>query len=121
MRTLVMGDIHGAYQALIQCLDRAGFVPGIDRLIQLGDVVDRGPDSYECVEYLLSIPNLVAIKGNHDEWLHEFITTGYHTGNWAHGGNATIQSYGARLAKPVVIIPKTGGIYKTSIDVKDIP
>ena len=121
MRTLLMGDIHGAYAAMVQCLDRAGFIPGTDRLIQLGDVVDRGPDSYECVESLIGLTNLVALKGNHDEWLHEFITTGYHTGRWAHGGRATIQSYGSRLGEPVKIIPKTGGGCKTSFEPHNIP
>jgi serine/threonine protein phosphatase 1 len=121
MRTLVMGDIHGAYTAMVQCLDRAGFIQGVDRLIQLGDVVDRGPDSYECVEYLIGVPNLITLRGNHDDWLNDFITTGYHPGGWAHGGKATIQSYGARLAEPVKIIPKAGGSCKTSLEPKDIP
>ncbi len=121
MRTLVMGDIHGAYKPMIQCLERAGFVPGTDRLIQLGDVVDRGPKSYECVDYLLTVPNLISIKGNHDDWLYDFIISGYHAGGWAHGGKATILSYGERLKDPVKIIPKTGGGCKTSLEEKDIP
>ncbi len=121
MRTLVMGDIHGAYTAMMQCLERANFIAGIDRLIQLGDVVDRGTQSYECVEYLLKVPGLIALKGNHDDWFCDFIKTGYHTAGWAHGGKATIQSYGERLREPVTIIPKTGGGCKTSLVENDIP
>lgn len=116
-----MGDIHGAYQAMLQCLDRAGFVRGTDRLIQLGDVVDRGPESWECVQYLSRLPNLIALKGNHDDWFCDFITTGYHPGNWAHGGKETILSYGKDLEEPVRIIAKTGGTYKTSLVPGEVP
>ena len=121
MRTLVMGDIHGSYLALQQCLERCRFDPLADTLIQLGDVVDRGPQTYECVEVLRSLPNLIALRGNHDDWLHDFITTGYHTGNLAHGGRATILSYVQRLEEPVKIIHKTDGGSKTSLVEKDIP
>jgi serine/threonine protein phosphatase 1 len=38
MRTLVMGDIHGAHKALVQCLEKSGFNMEHDRLIQLGDI-----------------------------------------------------------------------------------
>lgn len=116
-----MGDVHGAYQALQQCLERCHFDPSVDTLLQLGDVVDRGVQSYECVEMLLSIPKLIALKGNHDDWFCDFITTGYHTSNWAHGGKETILSYGKDLEVPVRIIAKTGGTYKTSLMQKDIP
>jgi serine/threonine protein phosphatase 1 len=44
MRTLVMGDIHGAYKALVQCLEKAKYDPSADTLILLGDVTDRYPD-----------------------------------------------------------------------------
>lgn len=67
-KTFVMGDIHGAYKALMQCVERSGYNPATDRLIQLGDVADGWPEVYECVEYLRNLPHLVAIQGNHDEW-----------------------------------------------------
>jgi serine/threonine protein phosphatase 1 len=121
MRTLVMGDIHGAFRALEQCLERCHFDPSMDNLIQLGDVVDRGPQTFECVEYLLSIPKLIAIRGNHDDWFHDFLETGYHTNSWKHGGMATILFYGERLEEPVKIVHKIDGGSKTSLVEKDIP
>jgi len=39
-RTLVIGDIHGAYKALVQCLERSGFDKEKDTLITIGDVCD---------------------------------------------------------------------------------
>ena len=71
-RTLVIADIHGAHRALRQVLERADFDPEEDLLISLGDITDNWPESAECVEELLGIRNLVAVKGNHafmaSEW-----------------------------------------------------
>ena len=67
MRSFVMGDIHGAYKAMEQCFERAGFDKDKDQLIQLGDIVDGYEDVYESMELLLSIPKLISIKGNHPD------------------------------------------------------
>jgi serine/threonine protein phosphatase 1 len=55
MKTFVIGDIHGNYRALLQCLERSGFNKEIDTLIQLGDVADGWSETAECVEELLRI------------------------------------------------------------------
>jgi serine/threonine protein phosphatase 1 len=77
-----MGDIHGAYKAMIQCLDRSNFDPSGDMLIQLGDVTDGYPEVFECVGELLKIPHLVPLKGNHDDWFDEFCKTDFHPYFW---------------------------------------
>ena len=99
MRTFVMGDIHGAYKAFMQCMERSGFDYEKDRLIQLGDIADGYEEVYECVEELLKIRNLVAIKGNHDDWFNEFIRTGYHPRHWTNGAEATLRSYGKQTGQ----------------------
>lgn len=68
MRTFVMGDIHGAYKALRQCITRSGFDLIYDKLILLGDVADGWDEVPECVDLLMEIKNLVWCIGNHDEW-----------------------------------------------------
>ena len=120
MRTFVMGDIHGAHKALQQCLERAAFDRDRDTLIQLGDVADGFGDVYDCVEELLKIPNLVAIKGNHDEWLHQFILTAYHPVEWKQGGKATAKSYLRLIGKENKILYNGGG-YKTALNPADMP
>lgn len=94
MRTFAMGDIHGAYKALVQCLERSGFDKEKDTLIQLGDVADGWSETFECVEELLKIKNLIAIQGNHDFWTLQWMASGYmidtHRGQ---GGQATMNSY----------------------------
>jgi Calcineurin-like phosphoesterase/Polyketide cyclase / dehydrase and lipid transport len=89
MKTFVLGDIHGVSRALDQCMDRSVFDFENDCLIQLGDVVDGYADVYECVETLLRVKHLIALKGNHDDWFLEFIRTGYHPTGWNFGGKAT--------------------------------
>jgi serine/threonine protein phosphatase 1 len=93
-RTFVMGDIHGHYQAFKQCLERCSFNIEYDLLIQLGDVSDRHPETALVVEALLKITNLIAIRGNHDEWTRKWLATDEMATEWVtNGGKATIESY----------------------------
>jgi serine/threonine protein phosphatase 1 len=92
-KTFVVGDIHGSYKALKQVLTRSGFRYDTDTLIQLGDIVDGWGDSYECVEELLKVNNLISIRGNHDEWFTQFLNTSKHPIDWGAGGLATKNSY----------------------------
>lgn len=120
MSTYVIGDLHGQHQSLKQCLIKCNFDYNQDTLIQLGDVVDGGDEVFECVEELLKIKNLIAIKGNHDDWFLDFIKTGFHPADWAYGGINTIRSYATKVNK-TPIIRKTRKGYKTSINPEDIP
>ena len=52
MKTFAIGDIHGAYKALVQCLERSKFDYDNDRLIVMGDVVDGYPDVKRCFDEL---------------------------------------------------------------------
>ena len=92
-RTFVIGDIHGAYRALRQCLERSGFEED-DHLICLGDVCDGWPETKECVDYFLRLKHLTYILGNHDFWTHEWMLTGKIETFWRdQGGEGTIRSY----------------------------
>lgn len=94
MRTFVIGDIHGAHRALLQCLERSGFDPRADRLISLGDVSDGWPETFEAVEALLGLHHHVAIAGNHDLWTKDWLVFGAMAPGWLpQGGQATVDSY----------------------------
>lgn len=89
----VIGDIHGAYKALKQCLERSNFDYEKDELITLGDICDGYSEVYECVEELLKIKSRTDIRGNHDDrWL-TFIEDGSHPCTFSQGGIATLKSY----------------------------
>jgi len=93
-KTFVIGDIHGAHRALVQCLQRARFDYKTDHLISLGDVCDGWPDTPACIEELMKIENLTYILGNHDVWTIEWMQTSEADEVWLRqGGEATINSY----------------------------
>ena len=64
-RDLAVGDIHGHFQRLQQCLDQANVDPETDRLFSVGDRVDRGPHSAEALAWLAK-PWFHAVQGNHE-------------------------------------------------------
>lgn len=72
MSHYVMSDIHGCYDEFIKMLKLIDFNDDEDTLILLGDYIDRGPKSYEMVEWLKSHVrnNIITLRGNHEE---EFI------------------------------------------------
>jgi serine/threonine protein phosphatase 1 len=89
-----MGDVHGAYKALKQCLIRADFDYENDVLINLGDVCDGWPETKSCIYELMKIKNLTYILGNHDLWTLEWMKTGSPDDLWLRqGGAATVNSY----------------------------
>ncbi|GAB3348528.1 metallophosphoesterase family protein [Arachidicoccus ginsenosidivorans] len=120
MRTFVMGDIHGAFKAMKQCLQRSDFDIEKDCLIQLGDIVDGYEDVFECIETLLSIKNKVLIKGNHDDWFRSFFETDYHPALWQYGGKGTLLSYLRHAGKKTKLIASGRG-FKSAFNASDIP
>ena len=64
MKTLIYSDVHGNLPAFEKMLIEEG---PCDKYICLGDLVNYGPWSNECVELALSLPNTEIIMGNHEE------------------------------------------------------
>lgn len=64
----VVGDLHGHYTNLMDELDACGFDSTKDRLLCVGDLVDRGPESLECLR-LLEQPWFFACLGNHEDMM----------------------------------------------------
>jgi serine/threonine protein phosphatase 1 len=93
-KTFVLGDIHGAYRALTQVLERSSFDNENDRLMFLGDVADGWPDTKQAIDELLKIKNLVHLMGNHDVWALQWMETREAPEIWLdQGGRATCDSY----------------------------
>jgi bis(5'-nucleosyl)-tetraphosphatase (symmetrical) len=65
--TFLVGDVQGCYSALRRLLVHAGFDARVDRLVLLGDLVNRGPESLEVLEFAMSLGDAcTTILGNHD-------------------------------------------------------
>lgn len=67
-RDFFVGDIHGEYDLLLFQLKVAGFNEKYDRLFALGDLINHGPDSVNCL-MLLKADWFFSVKGNHEEML----------------------------------------------------
>jgi serine/threonine protein phosphatase 1 len=97
MRHLAIGDIHGCSRALDALL--AAVSPRADdRLITLGDYVNRGPDSRGVLGRLLQLHRLgqlIPLRGNHEEMMLEARESDAHLGLFLNvGGDRTLASYG---------------------------
>lgn len=64
-RDFFVGDIHGAYRLLREALQDVDFDAAIDRLFSVGDLIDRGEASLECLS-LAREPWFFAVRGNHE-------------------------------------------------------
>lgn len=67
MTTYVVGDIQGCFQPLRKLLDKISFDPSVDRLISVGDLVNRGPQNLETMRFCKALGNAFnMVLGNHD-------------------------------------------------------
>jgi hypothetical protein len=67
-RSVIVGDVHGCRQELEALLALVRFVPKADRLILVGDLVTRGPDSLGTLAVVKGLDGR-AVRGNHEEKL----------------------------------------------------
>jgi bis(5'-nucleosyl)-tetraphosphatase (symmetrical) len=67
MTTYAVGDLQGCYAPLRELLDRVQFDPARDVLWLTGDLVNRGPQSLECLRFVKALGNAAqTVLGNHD-------------------------------------------------------
>jgi bis(5'-nucleosyl)-tetraphosphatase (symmetrical) len=65
VRRIFVGDIQGCREPLERLLAKLAFVPGEDRLLPCGDLVNKGPDSPGVVALLMQL-GAEPVLGNHD-------------------------------------------------------
>ncbi|WP_018237333.1 metallophosphoesterase family protein [Ensifer sp. BR816] len=101
--TFAVGDIHGCLRelnALLAAIE--SFAPG-GRVIFLGDLVDRGPESRGVVERIMAGPTKsnwqwVTLKGNHEDMLLSARKGLAEMSSWLmNGGDETLDSYGGAI------------------------
>lgn len=94
-RDFVIGDLHGAYNRLMQFMDFINFDKSKDRIFSVADLVDRGPQSLECL-MLIYEPWFFSVRGNHEQLMVDFFDDGPTGMWWAPNGG----SWGLQYARP---------------------
>ncbi len=97
-KIFVIGDIHGCLDMLKRLMDKINWSPDKDRLIFLGDYIDRGKDPKGVVDYILDLSKqsslVECLKGNHEAMFLDFITGRDRFMFIINGGWKTLESYG---------------------------
>lgn len=102
-RRIIIGDVHGYYQGLMRLLKEIA-PTSEDQLYFLGDLIDRGPQSSQVVNFVME-NNYPCLLGNHEQMLLSALGGNFHSNStvqtWLFsGGQATITSYQAAQIPP---------------------
>ncbi|MDD5475039.1 MAG: metallophosphoesterase family protein [Syntrophales bacterium] len=110
-RIFAIGDIHGCFDMLEELLDMIPMDRRRDRLLFIGDYIDRGARSREVVDLIIDLKRrnkkVTCLMGNHEEMLMNYIDRpdeDSRTIFFQNGGRATATSYGYRGGKGDEII-----------------
>ncbi|WP_319419822.1 metallophosphoesterase family protein [Pleurocapsa sp. FMAR1] len=99
-RRIVIGDVHGHYDALIALLDSIS-PTSEDKVYFLGDLIDRGPKSAQVVDFVMR-NQYTCLRGNHEEMLLDVVGRGevsidLYQGWLYSGGHSTVASYDSKI------------------------
>ncbi|MER2107390.1 MAG: metallophosphoesterase family protein [Solibacillus sp.] len=104
MKIFAISDIHGMYEQFEELLK---FWDGESTLVILGDLVDRGPDSYKVVKHVLDLKRaygeqVVLCMGNHEQMLLDFLADPQANRRFYYqvGGRETMASFARHLDEP---------------------
>lgn len=108
---MIIGDVHGCLDMLKRLMEKVHWRPERDRLIFLGDYIDRGPDAMGVVEYILSLSNLDGdvhcLLGNHEALFLDYLEGRDRRSFILNGGTTTLQSYhAARGSAEGMLVPE---------------
>lgn len=120
MTIYAIGDVHGRLDLLKKAFEHILSLDGDKQIVMLGDYVDRGPESADCIDFLMGAQKIdrgvICLMGNHERMMLDALDTGRDYGymsSWLmNGGYETLESYGAAGAngnvsdQPLRYIPK---------------
>lgn len=111
MRTIIIGDIHGCARSLQALTELVDPRPERDELVLLGDLFDRGPDSYYVYHMVRDLAvefgdRFTLLRGNHEDYLLRDKLSLREKLMWDRvGRGATVKSFRAHDARMESAIP----------------
>ena len=77
-KLFVVSDVHSFYTQLIKVLNEKGFDKNNPEhwFVSCGDLLDRGPESQQCLKFVNSLERKILIRGNHEDLMEEAINRG---------------------------------------------
>lgn len=101
-RDFFVGDIHGQYWLLMEALLEVDFDRKRDRLFSVGDLIDRGADSFKCLSLAFE-PWFYGVRGNHEILAHDaFQEYGRAWDLWQMNGGSWVYLEGAQEVKAIL-------------------
>lgn len=99
----LISDIHGNKIDFIKLLKKINFDREKDKMIILGDIVDRGPDGIELINYIKSYiedNSMILLMGNHELFLMMYLKGELSEKSWiSYGGEKTYNKVNIMSAK----------------------
>lgn len=98
-RLFAIGDIHGCFNSLKELMEEKIQITKTDKVILLGDYIDRGSQSKEVIDYIIELKekgfDIITIKGNHEAMLLDaFSDEELISSCILNGGVETLKSFG---------------------------
>ena len=100
-RVFAIGDIHGCFSQFKEMVERHIRLTKTDKLVLLGDYIDRGRNSKKVIDYIIEMQqsgyDVIPLMGNHEAMLLDAIADPPGVTLWfVNGGTKTMQSFGIR-------------------------
>ena len=98
-RLFAIGDIHGCFDPLYELIEQKIRIREGDRLVFIGDYIDRGNKSREVIDYILKLQengfDIIPLLCNHESMMLDALANEQSEYNWfMNGGYETLHSFG---------------------------
>jgi serine/threonine protein phosphatase 1 len=105
-RLFAIGDIHGCFNTFRTLLEQKIQIKEGDKIILLGDYIDRGTQSKEVIDYIIDLKekgvDIVPLLGNHEAMLLDAYNNEGLTSKWIqNGGSETLKSFNLTSLKNI--------------------
>ena len=105
-RLFAIGDVHGSFNSLKALIEKHIILTKDDKLVLLGDYIDRGNKSKEIIDYIIDLQkreyDIIPLIGNHETMFLEIFEDEKNMPKWIQNGGAeTLKSFNVESVKAI--------------------